>query len=123
MQVEMNRDFVKAGDTFTNGLEVLMITPPLDEDYWAMRVKLKHGQAIVAFPKFGTIGCGFAKEKDWNTNLPLMSCTAEEIYAHIKHNKRHRDISDEECLSAIRALQEAYKGSAVQRRIYERNRV
>jgi hypothetical protein len=109
MQIEVNQKFVKAGDEFQSphGASIL-ITPPLDEEYWIYRVPLKHGQAIVAFPKFGMIGCGFAKEKDWNTNLPL-DCKAEEIYAHIKHNKRYRDISDEDCIAAIQALKDYAK--------------
>lgn len=62
-------------------------------------------QAIVIFPKFGTIGCGFAQEEDWNTNLPL-SCDAEEIYNHIRHNKKYKQITDAQCLAAIRELRD-----------------
>lgn len=103
--VEVNERFVKAKDTFRSpGGSRLILTPPLDENYWIYRVKLKHDQAIVAFPKFGLIGCGFAIEEDWNTNLPL-DCPAEEIYNHIKHNKQYEDISKAECISAIEAIQ------------------
>lgn len=60
---------------------VIMITPALNEDYWAYRVRLSEKQAIVGFPKFGTIGIGFAVEDDdWNTNLPYSGCSAEEIF-------------------------------------------
>lgn len=105
MQVEINANFIKAKDSFSTGNGTLLITPPLDEDYWIYRVPLKHGQAIIAFPKFFVIGCGFAKETDWNTNLPI-SCEAEKIFAHIKHNKKYKDIKDADCIAAIKAIQE-----------------
>ncbi len=105
MTVEVNSRFEKAADTVElGGGSVAMITPPLDENYWIARVMLHKDQAIVCFPKFGIIGCGFAQEKDWNTNLPL-SEPAEAIYSHIKHNKKYAKITDKECLEAIRALQ------------------
>lgn len=103
--VEVNSKFQRANDTIVGDNRVVMITPPLDEDYWVYRVKLKHGQAILAFPKFGMIGCGFAKEEDWNTNLPI-DCPAEEIFKHIRHNKKYRDIRDAECVEAIKLIQE-----------------
>jgi hypothetical protein len=102
-KVEVNSRMIKDDPISIGGGSIIMITPPINESYWMYRVPLKHGQAIVAFPKFGTIGCGFAKEKDWNTNLPL-DCPAEQIYSHIKHNKRFKDISDRECIDAIEAL-------------------
>ena len=106
--VEVNRKFTQAKDTIV-GDRVIMITPlPLDADYWLYRVKLKHGQAILAFPKFGQIGCGFAKEEDWNTNLPI-SCPAEMIFDHIKHNKRYKDISAVQCIEAIKLIQEVVR--------------
>ena|SRR6266566_1512045 len=108
MNVEINSAFVKGKDSFQIGLHHVLITPPLNEDYWIYRVLLKHGQAIIAFPKFGLLGCGFAKEEDWNTNLPL-DCAAERIFAHIKHNKRYRDIKDADCIAAIKAIQEIVK--------------
>jgi len=105
LKLEVNEKFAKANDTILvgNGSSI-MITPPLDEDYWCFRVKLKYGQAIVAFPKFGTIGCGFAKEDDWNTNLPIR-CEAKEIYDHIKHNKKYKGITRAQCLEAIQMIQ------------------
>lgn len=53
---------------------------------YAFKVQLTPTQAIVGFPKFSTIGIGFLKEDDWNTNLPY-SCDAEEIADHISHNR------------------------------------
>ncbi len=82
----------------------LMLTPPIDEDYWLYRVRLGADQAIVAFPKFGIIGIGFAREEDWNTNLPYR-CSAEEIYQHIAHNKGDDSITREHCIEAIRIIQ------------------
>jgi len=86
----------------------IMMTPPIDEDYWLYRVRLGGKQAIVAFPKFSTIGIGFAQEEDWNTNLPY-TCGTEEIYEHIAHNKGDDSISREDCLAAIAIVQAAAK--------------
>lgn len=85
---------------------VVMITPPIDEGYWAYRVRLTDEQAIVGFPKFNTIGIGFAVEEDWNTNLPYR-CETEEIWKHIRHNKGDKRITREQGLSAIRLIQDA----------------
>jgi hypothetical protein len=84
----------------------LMFTPPIDDDYWRWRVVVGDGQAIVGFPKFTTIGIGFAREEDWNTNLPYTQ-TAEAIFEHIAHNKGDDSIPDERCIAAIRMVQEA----------------
>jgi hypothetical protein len=71
--------------TYTEGDRVILFTPPVGEDYWTYRVGLTEGQAVIGFPKFGTIGIGFAVEEDWNTNLPYTQ-TAEAITDHIWHN-------------------------------------
>lgn len=92
------------------GGTTVAITPAIDEDYWAYRVRLSEAQAIVGFPKFFTIGIGFAQEEDWNTNLPY-ACGTEEIYDHIAHNKGDDSISREDCLTAIRMIQEAIKAN------------
>jgi hypothetical protein len=83
-----------------------VLTPAIDEDYWAYRVRLSDKQAIVGFPKFFTIGIGFAVEGDWNTNFPY-TCSAEEIYDHIKHNKGDDSISREDCITAIEMIRVA----------------
>lgn len=90
----------------TPGGGVLETTPPIDEDYWAYRVRLSETQAIVGFPKFGTIGVGFAVEEDWNTNLPF-GTSAEEIFGHISRNKGDDSISDDDCIAAIQMIREA----------------
>lgn len=85
----------------------LMMTPDLDEDYWAYRVRLSETQAIVGFPKFGTIGIGFAREDDdWNTNLPYR-CETDKIFNHIRRNKGDDAISDDDVRAAILLVQEA----------------
>lgn len=98
-----------------NNSAELMLSPALGEDYWTYRVKLSNTQAVVGFPKFGTIGIGFAREDvDWNTNLPY-KVEAERILAHIRKNKGgdgttpHPDdqISDDDVLEAIRMIQVA----------------
>lgn len=65
----------------------LSISPPVsDDDYWLFRVQVSAKQAVVAFPKHGTIGIGFqVEEQDWNTNLPYL-VRAEDIARHIKEN-------------------------------------
>jgi len=94
----------QADETPTVG--AISMTPPITEDYWTYRVVVADGQAIVGFPKFNTIGIGFAVEEDWNTNLPY-SVAAEELLEHIGHNRGSDDISDETCLEAIRLIQAA----------------
>lgn len=90
-----------------SGKALGVMTPPIDEDYWAYRVKLSDTQAIVGFPKFGTIGIGFAVEnEDWNVNLPYTS-DAERILNHISCNKGDDSVSDEDVLVAIRLVQDA----------------
>lgn len=84
----------------------LMLPPPVGEGYWSYRVRLTDRQAIVGFPKFVTVGVGFAVEADWNTNLPY-TCDATEIYEHIAHNKGDEAISREDCITAIRMIQDA----------------
>ena len=91
----------------TNTFGNVAMTPQLGEAYWSYRVLLSERQAILGFPKFFTIGIGFAVEdEDWNTNLPYTS-DAVEIFDHIKDNKGDDAISDEDCIAAIRLIQEA----------------
>lgn len=81
----------------------IAITPNIGPDYWRFRVQVSENQAVVGFPKFNTIGIGFQHEDvDWNTNLPF-TCTAGEIYTHIRANRR--DAKRDRCLAAIRAIQ------------------
>lgn len=112
LKLEINSEFAGTNTDITiPGVATLMLTPPLDEDYWMFRVKLAQDQAILGFPKFSTIGIGFAQEEDWNTNLPY-TCPAEQIYSHIAHNKKYDEITDEQCLAAIKMIQDAANGMA-----------
>lgn len=86
----------------------IMLTPNIDEDYWVYRVRLSETQAIVGFPKFFTVGIGFAVEEDWNTNLPY-TCTTDEIFEHIKDNKGDDSISDVDVRAAIALVQAAVR--------------
>lgn len=88
------------------GGTVVMMTPSISEDYWAYRVQLSERQAVVGFPKYWTVGIGFALEEDWNTNLPF-TCDAPRIFEHIAHNKGDDAISDDDVLAAIRLIQDA----------------
>ena len=84
----------------------IIMTPPIDGEYWLFRVKLDNDQAVLGFSKFGTIGIGFAFEEDWNTNLPYTSDT-EMIYNHIKHNKKPSLASKKKVIDAIEKIQDA----------------
>jgi len=86
----------------------IMITPPIDENYWYFRVRLNDtGQAIVGFPKFSTIGIGFAQEReDWNCNLPF-TCSPYTIFHHIAQNKGDEGIQEATCIEAIEMVRMA----------------
>ena len=92
------------------GNATALFTPPISEDYWEYRVIVADGQAVVGFPKFFTIGVGFAVEEDWNTNLPY-KVEAEDILSHIWHNRGDNIADDAEArahvLEAIKLIQEA----------------
>jgi hypothetical protein len=90
----------------TGSIGPVLITPNINEDYWTYRVRLSDKQAIVGFPKFMTIGIGFAVEEDWNTNFPY-TVDAEETFQHIKHNKGDDAISDDDVRAAIALVQQA----------------
>ena len=78
-----------------------------DTDEFLFVVRLFKNQSIVAFPKFSScIGIGFYEEEDYNTNLPYQ-CKAEEIYEHIKCNKKYKEIKKKDCIKAIEKIQTA----------------
>lgn len=110
LKLEINANAVKDNAPLRAGSAQIMITPPIGEDFWLARVPVSEAQAIVCFPKFGTIGIGFQHEEDWNTNLPY-SCKAEEIYAHIKKNRGDCNISKAQCIEAIAMLQNFAKAA------------
>jgi hypothetical protein len=85
---------------------VAMLAPAVGDDYWSYRVVVSEHQAVVGFPKFTTIGIGFAYEDDENTNLPYTFDT-DRIWNHIRCNKGDESIPDEWCIEAIRLIQEA----------------
>lgn len=97
---------VRDQENHTPVIGQMMLTPALGEGYWAYRVALTPRQAIIGFPKFSTVGIGFAVEEDWNTNLPY-TCTTAEIFGHIAHNKGDDLISDEDCVRAIEMIRGA----------------
>lgn len=93
-----------APDDAPGGATVVMLTPPINSDYWAYRVRVADGQAVVGFGKFGTIGIGFAEEEDWNTNLPYTT-DAESIRRHIWHNRAPLNDSVESAALVVRAIE------------------
>lgn len=103
LKLEVNGNFPGHADS----LDGIVVTPPIDEDFWLFRVPVSDKQALVLFPKFTIYGIGFqVEEADWNTNLPYGEWP-ERIYAHIEHNKGDDSIPDERCVRAIEMLQEA----------------
>jgi len=103
LQVQSNPNTVT--DSSFSGIPGVLICPHNigDDEYWIFKVDLGHGQSIIAFPKFLTIGIGFSKESDWNTNLPY-TVEHDRIWGHIKHNKGDERISDDDCKIAIQML-------------------
>lgn len=86
----------------------VMLTPAIDEDYWEYRVRLTKTQSVVGFPKFMTIGVGFAVEDyDWNTNLPYLNYTAEKIAEHIWKNRGSKSITRAMVIDAVQMIREA----------------
>ena len=108
LTVEYKKGFEPSKDAINTGKVLIMFTPDISEDYWLMRVVLYKDQSIVAFPKFGLIGVGFAQESSWNTNLPYQ-VEAERLYKHIRRNKKYRAITKQTCLEGLKLLQEACK--------------
>jgi hypothetical protein len=105
LKLEVNETYVSDAQKEGFITQGIMMTPAIgDDDYWIYRVRLSKTQSIIAFPKFGVVGIGFAKEDDWNTNLPS-SCTAEKIYNHIKKNKGDSKITKAKCIEAIKMIQ------------------
>lgn len=121
MQVELNANFSETQANFKllDG-SILMVTPPVGKAYWMLRVQLTEKQAIIAFPKFGTIGIGFAIESDWNTNLPY-SRPAKEIFNHIEHNRGDDSITEADCIKAIEMLQSVINQIMLSKNMVERN--
>ena len=78
--VEYKEGFQPSKDCIDTGKVIIMFTPDISEDYWLMRVVLYKDQSIVAFPKFGLIGVGFAIEV---SNLTISSLP--EILKNEKH--------------------------------------
>ena len=103
MKLEVNAQFEEQQTALTPNV---IMSPIVGEDYYLFRVHLYKDQYLLAFPKFNTIGIGFAQEEDWNTNLPFI-CVAEDIYDHIKHNKKYKEIKKQEVMHAIELLQVA----------------
>ncbi len=110
MKVEMNSNFRESNTSFIGvGDNLIMVTPPIEGNYWKFRVPLTDKQAIIAFPKFFTMGIGFqVEDADWNTNLPYTK-PAEEIYNHIQKNKGDDSITEEMCIEAIGMIQDILK--------------
>ena len=111
LTVEVNVNFVEAGTAFPiPGGGTFIVTPPLDGDYFIARVVLHKDQAVQIFPKFMTIGCGFAiEEGSWNTNLPL-AWNTDELVDHIWKNRKYEEITKEMVAEAVDLLKAWRRG-------------
>jgi len=104
--------------TVSSGDAAVLLAPVLGDDYWTYRVCLTEANAVVGFPKFGTIGIGFAVEEDRNTNLPYLRCSTEEIVEHIWRNRGDERITKEmvtQAVDMIRAAAAADLGTELKR--------
>ena len=108
LELEFRNEFKKATDGFKMGKIQIMMTPPIDEKYWVFRIKLHKDQAVVAFPKFGLMGIGFAQESNWNTNLPSCDST-KSIVDHIWENRKYPQVTYAILTKAVKMLQKASK--------------
>jgi len=108
LKLEINQNHVSGNEENVLKNRGIMITPPINKDYWTLRIHLYEDQYIQAFQKFMTLGIGFAIEDDWNTNLPY-TCDAEEILNHIWHNRRYVAIKKKRTLRAIKMIQDFIK--------------
>lgn len=111
MKIKIEVKEQKGGDPILIGNAVMMMTPAIDENYWKYRIEVSPNQAIVGFPKFGTIGIGFQHETDWNTNLPS-NCDSKKILNHIWHNRGKGNDGKEfkkKCIEAIETIQQLIK--------------
>ena len=114
LTLEVNAEFVEDGFDVAEGklapaglmVPGIIATPNLNPDFWQYRVKFENGQAILGFPKFHTIGIGFALEQEWNINLPY-DVPSEHILSHIIENKGDKDIKESDCLAAIKMVKRA----------------
>lgn len=109
MGLEMNKNIVEIFEKHVQETQNarILIGGTCEEEDILFKVTLYKEQALIAFPKFTTIAIGFAvEEDDWNTNLPY-TCDAEEIYNHIKVNKKYKEIKKKDCIKAIQLLQKA----------------
>lgn len=94
------------------GKSLGLISPDVGPEYWVFRVKLVKDQAIVAFPKIGLLGVGFALEEDWNCNLPINRRETDEdlaeLWRHIRRNKKYPSITKKMGMEALRMIRRAY---------------
>lgn len=103
------RHQVDASPVLEEGGVTVIMTPPIGDEYWAYRVRLTDTQAVVGFPKFGTVGIGYENEgDDWNLNFPYRA-PVRDIRHHIRRNKGDDDIPDEQVLAAIQMIQAAVR--------------
>ena len=106
--LDVNEKYVRESPSVRLGNAVVMVNPPVGVDYWVFKVRLYEDQAMIAFPKFGQMGISFLREERRNINLPAMS-SAEDIWEHIKPNKKYMQITKKMGIKAIQMLQGACK--------------
>lgn len=108
MELQINNKAVAIFITKQEGNKnaTILLGSAAKEEEILFRIKLFQDQELIAFPKFSSIAISFLQEEDWNTNLPY-KCKEEEIYEHIKCNKKYKEIKEKDCIKAIIMLKTA----------------
>lgn len=105
MQIETNTNIKEAEKILSQGLYNALFQGLIrGKKLYMFKIQMYQDQYLLAFPKFGKLAIGFSQEKVFNLNLPY-DCDAEQIFERISPNKRYKNITNEQCLKAIKLLQ------------------
>lgn len=105
--INKNADEIYRFKIAENKYKTILLGGAAKKEEILFRVDLYKEQSIIAFPKFSSIAISFlVEDEDWNTNLPY-KCKTEEIYNHIKCNKKYKEIKKKDCIKAIEMIQVA----------------
>lgn len=80
---------------------------PPNKDQWVYRIKLSAQQAMIGFPRDGTIEIAFENETVLDRSVPYNLFAPDLIYDHIQVNKGDDGIWDDTCIQAIQFIVEA----------------
>lgn len=109
MELWINKNAVEiyTGKIEENKNKIFLLGGAAKKNEILFGVNLYEEQSIIAFPKFSSLAISFlVEDEDWNTNLPY-KCGTQEIYEHIKCNKKYKQIKKKDCIKAIEMIQVA----------------